>query len=401
MKVCMLTTSFPRFRNDLSGIFIYHMAKNLVKQGIEVSVVCPHSPGCLSDEIVDGIKVHRFTYLFPACLEKVAYGSGIPTNLKTNLFLWLEMPFFIISYFLKCIKFCLYCDIIHAHWTPSGLIGLIIGKLYRKPVVLTIRGSEINIRRELLKKISKYVFSKVDQLTAASYNLAEAAVKFGVPESKIEMVLNGIDTEKFRPYNKMEIRRKLNLPQKGKIVIFIGLLIPTKGPDYLLKAIPEVVRADKDVQFIFVGRGRLKDDLIKSAEKMGVKNRVRFVPNKPPDEIPYWLNAADIFVLPVTFDARPNIILEAMACGIPVVSSDIKGIRELIRDGETGFLIPAKNSQKLAEKILFLLADENARNKTGEAGRNFILKSGLTWEAYSKKIANFYTNLIRKKNERF
>ena len=172
MKVCILTSSFPRFKKDHAGIFIYHLSMWLAKKGVEVVVISPHDNGFAISERWDGIRIIRFPYFFPLKYQRLCYGAGIPQNVKRNLIAKIQIPLFIISeiiFSLWVIK-KLKMDIIHAHWSlPQGLTGLICKNVLKVACVTTLHGSDIHgLRYPILKSLNAKIIKNSDICTANS-----------------------------------------------------------------------------------------------------------------------------------------------------------------------------------------------------------------------------------------
>jgi glycosyltransferase involved in cell wall biosynthesis len=195
---------------------------------------------------------------------------------------------------------------------------------------------------------------------------------------------------KFRPMDKNKIRRKLNLPLDKKIILFVGYLWPIKGLNYLVDAIPDIVEKQPDSLFLFIGRGHLRNKMIKKCRKYSIEKNVRFLGGKEHDEIPIWLNASDMLILPSLSEGRPNVVLEAMACETPVIATRVGGTPELVENGFNGILVEPKDPKEIENAALTLLADEDLREKMGKNGRKKILRDGLTWEKHAEKTIEVY-----------
>ena len=160
-------------------------------------------------------------------------------------------------------------------------------------------------------------------------------------------VYNGIDRQKFRPLNRTECCRKLGLDPDRKRVLYVGNLLPVKGPTIL-------ARANVGAELVFVGTG---------------PEPVKTVGARPHEEIPVWMNASDVLCLPSLHEGLPNVALEAMACGLPVVASRVGGVPEIVREGENGLLVPASDVSALAAALQTALAtawDREAIRRTVE-----------------------------------
>jgi glycosyltransferase involved in cell wall biosynthesis len=212
------------------------------------------------------------------------------------------------------------------------------------------------------------------------------------------VVPNGVDTKKFKPAGKAHARNLLNLPQDKNIVLFVGALRKIKGVDYLIEAAKNFVNTNTDL--FMVGRDDgLRKSLEKRAHELKIADCIRFTGPVNHGDIPLWISASDILVLPSLSEGRPNVVLEALACEVPVVATDVGGVPELMVDGETGYLVPAKNSAELSRKINKLLEDKNQRENMGKLGRKSIIQRGLTWEAHAKKTVDIYSEILEKSSE--
>ena len=128
----MLSTMYLRYKNDTRGLMVSELNKNLIEEGIEVDVVAPNDYSYKRFEIIDRVKIHRFSYFFPKRLQRLAYGSGIPTNLENSFLAKLQIPFFALSFFLGAFSTAKKCDIIYCQWIPSGFIGILLKKFLKK-----------------------------------------------------------------------------------------------------------------------------------------------------------------------------------------------------------------------------------------------------------------------------
>jgi len=393
MKVCMLTTGFPRFKGDLFGNFILELAKELKAQEVEVEIVAPHEGGLPRREIMEGVQIRRFRYLLPASWQRVAYGGGIPTNIKTSWIARLQVPLFLFGFWLAAVRAVRHCHLVHCHWTISGLAAYLATRLHPRPLVLSVRGSDIHLLEGgLMRRLNRRIYQWMDVVIAVSEDIAGKLEQAGVPGEKIGVVYNGVD-ERFQPHDREGMRRRLGLPQGRFIVLFVGLLVPVKGVDVLLEAVKII--DDERLLCVLVGDGSLKESLRQQAELAGLGDGVLFAGRRSSEEIPVWMNAADVLVLPSLSEGRPNVVLEAQACGLPVVATRVGGTPELIHDGETGLLVESGDPQALARGIGELMRDEQRRRLLGCAGRKRILKEGLTWETSAHRMKEIYQELLR------
>lgn len=402
MKVCILTSSFPRFAGDSAGIFIYHLAIALVKKGLNIEIICPHDNGCSFFEDIKGVKIRRFPYFYPLQYQNLAYGSGILKNIKSNICTQIQLPFFIISEIIYTLRRLMTSkpDLIHAHWSlPQGLTGVVCKKLFGIPCITTVHGSDVHgLQHPMLKALNRMVINNSDICTANSSASAKMVSDIAGREDT-QVVPMGVDTNLFSKSKKVDVIRK-KYEIDGEVLLFVGRLIRVKGVYYLIKALPEVLKQYPKTKLLIVGSGPEKRRLMQLSTELEIKNRIVFIAEVLQEDLIPLYSMADILILPSIMDITGEteglgvVLLEAMACRVPVIGSDVGGIRDIIIDGETGLLSEQKNSDSLAEKIISLLSDEQLRKKVIDNGLKLV-KDKFTWEAISDRFMNIYMEVIK------
>lgn len=396
MKVCILTTSFPLTKGDLSGIFMLEQGRHLINQGVEVSVVAPHHPGAPYDELMDGIRVHRFRYFLPEGLQKLCYGSGMPHNLKESNWARIQLPFLLIIFILQSIWHARNCDIIHAHWSPAGLAGLIASRLLGKPIVLTMHHGTTRP----LNRIEKLILEHVDYVFCNSAFTLSHVLKTAQPKVT-KVIPPGVDTQIFQPKSERSKNISLlpHIPIERPIILTIGRLIEWKGHKYLIEAL-RMLDEDPMPHLLIGGEGALSKELEHQVEQTGLSGRVTFLGHIPNHLTPLYYSFADIYVQPSIVDSDGNTeglgvtLLEAMACETPCVGSKTGGIPDIIIDGQNGFLIEPADPVQLVDKISILLRDKDLRIKMGKQGRRFV-EDNYSWDAKAKNLLKIYHSLIQ------
>ena len=392
MKVCVLTTGFPRFKGDLFGSFILELSKSLRAQGVELEIVAPHAQGVPRREDLEGVAIERFRYMWPDGWQALAYGGGIPTNIRQSWGARLLVPFFLLGFCWRALGASRQCQLVHCHWTISGFVAYWATRLHRRPLVLSVRGSDIHLLGNgFLGWLNRLTYKWMDAIIAVSEDIARKLEESGVDPQKIRVIYNGVD-ERFFPQSQKAVRTQLDLPLSRFIILFIGLLAPVKGLDILLQTVP-LLQEEKPL-FLLVGDGPLRAELQRQVEAENMQGQVSFVGARPTAEIPLWLNAADILVLPSYSEGRPNVVLEAQACGVPVVATRVGGTPELIRDGESGLLVDSGDAGALARAIRRLIDDKDLHRRLGEGGRAQIEDEGLTWESSGAQVKAIYRQLL-------
>jgi glycosyltransferase involved in cell wall biosynthesis len=352
MKVCIVTTAFPRWVGDGQGAFVWEAARSVANQGVQVQVVAMHSPGLPPRATMDGIEVVRPRYFRPERWEILRKeGGGLPiTWQKYPLGRLQILPFFLAHTFatVRCARSC---DLVHAHWTLSTACAIAGRPAHRRPILATLHGSDIFrvTTSPVGAWLTRQVLLRSDRVMAVSRALMEPAVRLGVPSWKFAVIPDGVDTNRFVPIPNGE---------REDVVLFVGSLIQRKGAKYLLSAIPEVLRSLPDYRLVLVGDGP-QDHMLKAlAEESGVSDRISFLGFQPQEEVRRWMQKAKLLVLPSLEEGLGVVLLEALACGTPVVASRVDGIPEVITP-EVGVLVPPADGAALGLAIRSVLENQH------------------------------------------
>ena len=395
IRVLVLTTSYPLDPGDSSSVFLKYLCEHLHRKGVEIHVLAPAlSEGGEARE--NGIFVHRFRYMLHPW-QKLAYGSGILPNLKKQPLLWLVLPFFMLSFLVTALVVAKRTrpSVIHGHWIlPTGLVALVTGKLYRLPFVLTAHGGDaFSMRSGLLSRLKKFVVRNASAWTANTNTTANAILP-GATSYGCNIVPMGVDTTVFKPISS-EKQRQGNIRR----ILFVGRLVEKKGANVLLRAIsllPEEIRSG--IRVDIVGDGAEKPVLIEQAQKSGIDMLVNFVGTVPNKELPSFLQKADVFVGPSIVDSTGDtegqgvVFLEAMACGLPVIASNVGGIAEVIENGVNGILVPPGDAEKLSLALNELLFDEEEQSRITGNGIE-VIKTQFTWDLASERFLGIFRSV--------
>ncbi len=366
---------FPRYSTDTRGLSVYEIAKNLAGAGIDVSVVAPNSDNYKAFEVLNGIKINRFHYFFPKKFERLAYGSGMPVNLRNSWLAKIQLLSLVIVFIKKAFKCCRDADIIHSQWILPGFVGLLVGKLLGKKTIITIRQVASG---PLMRIINKFVLERTDHVIFNSTFTRDEILK--LCNIKSYSVMNPtVNCEKFKQAPKSEIgklRGKLNIRKNAKVIFSMGLLVPKKGFDYLIRAMPKILKKEPDAVLIIGGEGSERPKLELLIKELSIQDSVKLVSQIDADKTPLYYNMSKMFVLPSIFDEKGEtetfgvVLIEALACGKPVVASRVGGITDIVNE-KCGFLVEQKNPPALAEKIILLLGNKKLRDKLGIQARRY------------------------------
>jgi len=282
-----------------------------------------------------------------------------------------------------------------------------------KPFIHTIHGvladeyqqAKANSNQSLRDKVANRLMHHLGELekrtaqnatlivTISNYSLQKINQNYGISEDKVRIVPNGVDTEKFKPTNDAPEPRKQFGFGNEPVVLFVGSLISRKGLPLLVKAAEKVVKDRPDTKFLLVGDGPLRENLDATLKQVNLGGNFVFLTNIRDEVLPTIYNCADVFVLPSIQEGQGNVLLEAQACGVPVVAFDIGGVNEAVHAGETGLLAERGNTDALADSLLKLVNDEALRKQMGLAGRRFVSEN-ITWKLCAKRMLEVYRSVL-------
>lgn len=328
------------------------------------------------------IKIHHLVRLFPRIWKVSGYFSGI---------LWL----FQVRRLVKKIR----PDVLDAHFiTINGYLGAISGF---HPLLLTAWGSDVLIapKRNLVHRfLTKRVLKRADCVICWSSGLKEEALKLGAAPDKIEVAFIGVDTEKFSPKqgDRSFLQKSGISTFNSPIIMSTRNLNPIYDVETLIRAIPLVLEEEPEASFFITGEGEQKNYLENLAQELGVKDRTKFVGWISYDKLPQYLASADVYVSTSLSDGTSQSLLEAMACRLAPVVTDIGANQQWVRDGENGFLFPPKDSRILATKIVSLIASEEKRAAFGQVSRKMVVERA-SYEREMAKVEDIYTKVSNRK----
>lgn len=383
-NLLILCNNYPdKDGRKIGNIFVKEQLKYISKYFLNVYVIVP-SPLSIS-------KVRRIP------TENYSYGNihvfflrylDFPLSYFLFRDLWVEIERRSVSNFIEDnnLKF----DIIHAHNTwRAGRIATRLKETFDVPVVIT----------EHTSNVLYAAVGKKDKQFVKAWNLSDAIIRvnkkdvhlieiFAMAGSKIKVIPNGYDAELFFPIQTSLAKEKLKLPINKKVILTIGRLDQTKGYPYMLSAVKEMITDNDDFIYIIIGDGKLKHNLESQIKKLGIDNYVKLIGGKPHNEIPLWMNACDLFVLPSLNEGNPTVMFEALGCGKPFVGTRVGGVPEVITSEDYGLLVDPADPEDLAEKVLAALDREWDREKILAYARRY------TWENIAKEVVGVYDQVL-------
>lgn len=248
-------------------------------------------------------------------------------------------------------------DIIDAHFAyPDGYAATLLGKWLKLPVTITLRGTEVPHVKDARKRARMLTaLKRATRVFSVSNSLRLLAHQLGTPIAKLQVVGNGVDAAKFAPVDQGKARARLGLPVDAQIIVSVGALVPRKGFHRVIACLPELLAQHPRVHYLVVGGASLEGDftgeLRTQVTELGVADRVHFLGAVAPAELKYPLSAANVFVLATSNEGWANVFLEAMACGLPVVTTDVGGNAEVVCDTSLGRIVPFGDASALRGAI--------------------------------------------------
>jgi len=291
-------------------------------------------------------------------------------------------------------------DVLHAHYvTNYGLFGAFCNF---KPFVITAWGSDVLVVPEarlistIKSIIAKYTLKKADSITCDARHMKEAITRLGISPEKVNIIFFGVDTRKFSFGQKSRALRVQLGVDDSPTVISLRNLEPIYDIESLIKSVPLVLKEIPETKFIIAGKGSEERRLKELTKSLGVSDSVKFIGFIQNDKLPEYLNSMDVYVSTSLSDAGiAASTAEAMACGLPVIVTDVADNRKWVEDGVNGFVVPVKDSESLAEGIVCLLKNEDIRRRFGNINRKIIEERNNYYKEMAK-MEDVYKKLVEE-----
>jgi glycosyltransferase involved in cell wall biosynthesis len=393
-KVLILTSSYPKYKGDINGNFVYELATRL-KSEFEIFILTPAFRNSLNYDIIDDIKIYRHKQFF---IEKVelAYGSDILAKIRKNLAYLFVVPFYLLYQFISLRKIVKNekIQIIHAHWLiPQGFLAVLYKTFINTDIkiVATAHGADINSFDNFIgKRLKGYILKRIDQLTVVSNALKEKAIGIGY-NNEVHVFPMGIDTKLFTP-DKKDNSLKIKYKISGNFLLFVGGIIERKGIRYLIQAIPAVIKKFPGAKLLVIGEGNLSNEMSELAESLSISNNIIFIGPIPHVDLPPYFATADVFILPSLSEGFGLVIIEAMSCGTIPIATDLAVIHDIIQNNITGIFIDIKNPIDISQKIINYLSNKEKLVPMKVKAREFVVNN-FDWEIVKKNYSKLLSSL--------
>jgi D-inositol-3-phosphate glycosyltransferase len=383
-RICLVTHYFPPHVGGIETVAA-EQSKRLAKMDYKITVLTSKPHKNYASPAVKGVKV--LYYPTHGLIEKIGLPYPIPRVKAYSLF-------------KAVIK---KCDLVHSHGHPypSSLLACKIAKQFKKPFIVTQHNTFIDYDNwlNLAESINDWtigttVLKNADKVIAVSKATKEYVLRLGAREEKTSVIYNGVDADFFQPMNKEQCRNKLNLPKEKTIFLSIRRLVYKNGLNTLIEAASHLVRERRDLVFIIVGTGPDRGYMESRIEELKLSHNVKLAGFVSDEQLPYYYSSADCFVIPSSSgEGSPMVLLEAMACALPVVSTITGGTAEIIRESINGFLVSPKDSKALANALSKVISQGADRLSMGRGNRRAIEKK-FTWDNNVKQIHEIYKECL-------
>jgi len=368
-SLVVFTTLFPNKNQPGAGLFI---RERMFRVGGRLSLVVvapvpwfpfqnlirrfrPHfRPPAPKREVQDGFEIYHPRFLsFPGILKSLDGLFMALCTFPTLHRMQKQFPF----------------DVIDSHFAyPDGYAATLLGKWLRKPVTITLRGTEIPLsRRFLRKRLILKALERARLVFSVAASPLQKMVSLGADGGKIQVVGNGVDTRKFYPILKKDARARLGIPVDAQVLISVGALVERKGFHRVIEVLPDLRKRYPNLKYIAVGgsspEGDWTERLKQEVREKDLEDVVMFLGPQPPDELNIPLSASDVFVLATSNEGWANVLLEAMACGLPVVTTGVGGNAEVVNDAGLGTIVPFGDPRALESALAEALGTPWDRKK--------------------------------------
>jgi len=378
MCTLVLSYEFPPAIGGV-GYYTYGVTKSLYDISSDIVVMVPYVPGAKDFDKKEQFKIIRVSRIL----------------VMRELMMVIATFCLVRKYSIK--------RIFNSVWFPCGVISFLITRLINIPYFVSAHGSDIlddqNIQnkfkhfiRHNLRWLKRLIFKHAARIFAVSNFTKEVLIKQGVHKDKIDVVLNGVDNDKFKPHKKSSRLLSKHKLFGQKTILSVARLDRYKGQDMVIQSLPKVLQKCPNTVYLIVGDGGQKDGLKDLVNKLRLESHVRFIGYVSDDRLPEYYNLCDVFIMVPRqvkgdFEGFGLTYLEANACGKPVIGSRTGGVPEAIIDRETGFIVDPTSTNEISQALINILFNVQLAHKIGKAGQ-IRVEQELNWKLVTNKMRN-------------
>lgn len=375
-RLLVLTSTFPRWEGDREPPFVFELSRRL-KAHYDIDVLAPHARGSAKEEQLGGLHVKRFRYFFSRW-ENLAYQGGVLERLKDKPLRFGLVPFFLVAELFALIRLLRSrpIDLIHAHWLiPQGLVAL-LARLFIKPMpplLCTSHGGDLyGLQGRFFRPLKCFVLNHASAVTVVSRAMGEEVGRYVGDDVRVRVIPMGVDLQhRFVPPDVRE---------ESASLLFVGRLVEKKGVGYLIDALPEILAKHPHVKLRIAGDGPEETPLRHRVSRLGLDGSVRFLGAVENNALPALYQSSDAVIFPSVIaddgdrEGFGLVLVEALGCECAAVVTDLAAMQDIIADGKTGLVVPQKNAEALAEKVVYLLDNPSLARSLGKKGRQYVVE---------------------------
>jgi len=390
------------FKGQAAGECYYQLARELVRSGCRVTVLLPQDRDTPAEEVMDGIEVRRFSYFWPQRLHRVAYGLGLPENLKKSWLARFQFPFFILAFLVRGLALARRADLVHVFTTSPAPAGGLARLWWGKPFVLTVIGSDVRLGprwfNRLLLKLPHRIISATKEQDEILHALGR---RDGLRDIKhlIDFTRFDPDSSAWAGY-RSEVRREFALPPEAFVATFVGRLYDFKDPLTFIRAAALVRGQAERARFLLVGHGEQSDQAAQLIRELGLGKIMIMTGSR--GDVHRLLAASDCFcTLSPIENCFAATILEAMTARLPVILTDAGYTAEAFPHLKCAYLVPPRNPEALAQAILSIMTDDDLRRRLSAAGPDCLRRLGFDRDRVVERTRALYQEVLGESRRGF
>jgi glycosyltransferase involved in cell wall biosynthesis len=396
----MVATSYPRFQGDTVGTFMQPIAEGLAARGHEIHMVLPWHPRWTRPPEEHGVTFHLFHYVPTPSLNVFGYAESLRADVAFKAAALAATPLAVAAAWRTTRRVVgeTKPTIVHGHWVvPGGAIAAIARR--GLPLVVSLHGSDVYVaeRHRVIGNAARATFRRAAMVTACSEDLRVRAGHLGADPARSITIPYGVDAARFRPDRdaRAAMRAHWALPDTAEVVFTAGRFVKKKGFEYLIDAVASLRQRRPALRLVLGGGGDLDGALRERLRRLDAMDLVILPGVLSQDDVARGLAAADVAVVPSVrddsgnVDGLPNVVMESLASGTPLVATPAGGIGSVVVDGVTGLLVPERDVAALAGAIDRVLADRALAGRLGSAARHWAVAEG-SWSHAAERFENVY-----------
>jgi len=399
--VVMVATSYPRFAGDIVGTFMEPIARGLAARGHAVHVVLPWHPKLTRPLDDGGVTLHPFRYAPHRSLNVFGYATALKADVALKWSAWVAAPLALAAGVAAARRVVreTRATIVHGHWViPGGTMAALAAG--GRPLVVSLHGSDVFVaeRHGAVGAVARRTFGRAGWVTACSADLRDRAIALGADAARASVIPYGVDASRFggdRERARTRGRVALEVPADAPLVFAVGRFVRKKGFEYLIDAVPAILARHPDAIVAIAGGGDLDAELRERARAAGIGSQVRFPGVLAHDAVADALAAADVAVVPSVrddagnVDGLPNVVMEALASGTPLVTTAAGGIGAVVSDRDNGLIVPERDAPGIAAAVTELLGNAALRETLGARARTRV-QAEFGWDGVARRFEAAY-----------